>query len=244
MPFDNARTFNLKAIAGPDITGIEIAVARFDSPHPYLLFHSTGLPEIRRQAAANPRLRARTAKLLAEISSTEARADPRAQIKRRARRLINTAFLAVTAEPPVAEAALAAARDALAQFAAAPTWKERAVIRSFLDCAEIAVAVSLAYDWLFELLTPPERSDIESAIYRNVLVPALEAYRDHSLVWPRCRDNCTLVSNSGILIAALWLLSAVVTTLRQGWRQAWLQALAALIFLGIGIYTRTRERIK
>ena len=47
-----------------------------------------------------------------------------------------------------------------------------------------------------------------------------------------------------ILIAALWLLSAVVTTLRQGWRQAWLQALAALIFLGIGIYTRTRERIK
>jgi hypothetical protein len=206
LPFDNARTFNLQATTGPDITGLEIAVARFNSPHPYLLFHPTGLPEIRRKAAANPQLRARTAKLLAEIPSTEARVDPRALIKRRARRLINTAFLAVIAEPPAAEAALAATRDALAQFAAAPTWKERAVIRSFLDCAEIAVAVSLAYDWLFDVLTPSERSDIEGAIYRNVLVPALEAYRDRSLMWPRCRDNCTLVSNSGILIAALCVL--------------------------------------
>jgi Heparinase II/III-like protein len=206
LPFDNARTFNLQATTGPDITGLELAVARFNSPHPYLLFHPTGLPEIRRKAAANPQLRARTAKLLAEIPSTEARVDPRALIKRRARRLINTAFLAVIAEPPAAEAALAATRDALAQFAAAPTWKERAVIRSFLDCAEIAVAVSLAYDWLFDVLTPSERSDIEGAIYRNVLVPALEAYRDRSLMWPRCRDNCTLVSNSGILIAALCVL--------------------------------------
>ncbi|MBV8736471.1 MAG: hypothetical protein JO007_04275, partial [Alphaproteobacteria bacterium] len=117
MPFDNARTFNLKAIANPDITGLEIAVARFNSPHPYLLFHSTGLPEIRRQAAANPRLQARTAKLLAEIPAMEVRGDPRALIKRRARRLINTAFLAVTAEPPVAKVALAASRDAVAQFA-------------------------------------------------------------------------------------------------------------------------------
>jgi hypothetical protein len=47
-----------------------------------------------------------------------------------------------------------------------------------------------------------------------------------------------------LLIAALWFLSAVVTALRQGWRHAWLQALIALAFLCIGIYTRSREQIR
>ncbi len=50
---------------------------------------------------------------------------------------------------------------------------ERPVIRSFLDCGEIAVAVALAYDWLYDKLAPRERRAIENAILRNVLEPAL-----------------------------------------------------------------------
>ena len=51
-----------------------------------------------------------------------------------------------------------------------------------------------------------ERHEIEAAIQRNVLLPALAAYRDPSLLWPRRRDNCSLVSNAGILVAALSVL--------------------------------------
>ncbi|HEY2538174.1 MAG TPA: heparinase II/III family protein [Stellaceae bacterium] len=206
MPFDNERSLQFEVIPGLDIDGLEIAVARFDRPHPYLLFHPAALPGIRRRAALNPKLRERSAKLLAEISAPLANADPRTLIKRRARRLINTAFIALTAERPLARSALAATRDALAALAAAPSWNERPVIRSFLDCAEIAVAVALAYDWLFDALSRHERKAIESAVRRNVLEPASAAYEDHSLLWPRRRDNCTLVSNSGILVAALCLL--------------------------------------
>jgi VIT1/CCC1 family predicted Fe2+/Mn2+ transporter len=51
---------------------------------------------------------------------------------------------------------------------------------------------------------------------------------------------------SGIwfLIAALWLLIAVFAALRHGWQAAWLQAVIALIFLGVALYSRRKERIR
>jgi hypothetical protein len=208
LPFDNAQAFHFETAAGPEIAGLKTAVARFDLTHPYLLFHSVGLPEIRRRAGANPQLQARAAKLLLEPHSPLAAAVSREVIKRRARRLINIAFIALSSDGSLAETALAVTREALAEFAAAPTWKHRPVIRSFLDCAEIAVAVALAYDWLFDALTVRERLEIERAIHRNVLEPALAAYQDRSLLWPRRRDNCTIASNSGILVAALCVLSS------------------------------------
>jgi Heparinase II/III-like protein len=207
LPFDNARSLRFGPIPGPDLNGLQSAVARFNRPHPYLLFHSSALPEIRRRAAGDTRLHVRSAKLLAENSTVRADMDPRTMIKRRARGLINIAFVAMATEGPVAQSALAATRSTLAELAAAPTWKQRPVIRSFLDCAEVAVAVGLAYDWLFDWLSIRERHEIENAVRRNVLEPALAAYEDRSLLWPRRRDNCTLVSNSGILVAALCLLA-------------------------------------
>ncbi len=80
------------------------------------------------------------------------------------------------------------------------------MIRSFLDCAETAVAVALAYDWLHPQLSIKERLAIEDAIRRIVLEPALSAYEDRTLLWPRLRDNCALVSHCGILVAALAVL--------------------------------------
>jgi hypothetical protein len=202
LPFDNTRRRELDAAPGPDWAGLEAAVARFASAHPFLLFDAEALPRLRRRAEAW--LAARWA----ELSVPLAAAAPagRAAIKRRARRLINLAFVAVAGEPKLAIPALAAARAALGEFAAAPSWKERPVIRSFLDCAEIAVAVALAYDWLFDALSGEERRVIENAVCRNVLEPALAAFEDPALLWPRRRDNCTIVSNSGILVAALSVL--------------------------------------
>jgi len=206
LPFDSARSLDFETADGPDCAGLELAVSRFDSPHPYLFFDEAALPEIRRRAAANPKLRERFGKLLSEISPLPAAPDPRAAIKRRARRLINMAFVALTAERSIAEPALAETRRALAEFAGAASWNARPVIRSFLDCAETAVAVALAYDWLYPELPVGERRAVERAIRRNVLEPACAAYEDHSLLWPRRRDNCALVSNSGILVAALSVL--------------------------------------
>jgi hypothetical protein len=206
LPFDNARSHPLAEAEGPDVAAAETALARFDAHHPYLLFHQSALPRIRRLAADNPALQARFARLMSEVPAAPTPPEPRAAIKRRARRLITISFVALTADGATAEAALAAARSALDGFAAAADWRERPVIRSFLDCAEIAVAAALAYDWLYPKLAPPERRAIERAIRRNVLLPALAAYEDRSLLWPKRRDNCTLVSNAGILIAALAVL--------------------------------------
>jgi hypothetical protein len=206
LPFENARSFCLDEGDGPDIGLAETALAGFAASHPYLLFHRKALPGLCDLAEADLNLQARFAKLIAEPHAALPAPDPRAAIKRRGRRLITTAFVALTGKGPAAEAALAATRSALDEFVTAQSWKQRPVIRSFLDCAEIAVAVALAYDWLYQVLSPRERRAIEQAIRRNVLEPARAAYQDQSLLWPKRRDNCTLVSNSGILIAALAVL--------------------------------------
>jgi len=51
-------------------------------------------------------------------------------------------------------------------------------------------------------------------------------------------------SHIWLLIAVLWFLLAGVTELRQGWKQAWLQAAVAFFFLCVGIYYRRRERLR
>ncbi len=114
--------------------------------------------------------------------------------------------MALICEDDAANEALQASRTVLLEFTSAISWRRRPVIKSFLDCAEIAVAVSLAYDWLYDKLSDEERQAIEQSIFRHVLEPALGAYQDQSLLWPRRRDNCAVVSNSGILVASLAVL--------------------------------------
>ena len=202
MPFDSARSLQRETADDPDFARAETAIGQFTARHPYLLFRRSALRGIRRSAAVNPQLQARAARVLVEIPPAGGQ-EPRTALKRRARRLINIAFLALTTTGSSADAALAATRSALAEFVAAASWNERPVIRSFLDRGEIAVAVALAYDWLYDRLAPQERRAIENALLRNVLEPAYAAYADPLLLWPKRRDNCTIVSNSAITIAAL-----------------------------------------
>jgi len=46
------------------------------------------------------------------------------------------------------------------------------------------------------------------------------------------------------LIAVLWLVIAIVAALRQGWQRAWLQALIAILFLALALYSRRKEGIR
>jgi hypothetical protein len=206
LAFDNALSTLPHETAGPDFDRLGVAVREFAAPHPYLLFRRSALARIRRSARSSGRLQARFEKCLRTAAPTIGSNPSRAEIKARARRLITTAFVALVATDARRDQGLATSLTALQEFVAAATWKERPVIRSFLDCAEIAVAVALAYDWLYDRLSPVERQAIEQALVRNALEPAASAYRDRSVDWPARRDNCTLVSNAGIAITALAML--------------------------------------
>jgi hypothetical protein len=179
-------------------------VAIFKSRHPYLLFHRQDIARIRKASGGNPKALARFRDALHDqANSAPAEGKTRNGIKRQARRLINTSFLALIDNDNRAADALQVTRSLLGEFTSAASWRQRPVIKSFLDCAEISVAVSLAYDWLYDKLLTAEREEIEQSLLKHVLEPALAAYEDPKLVWPRRRDNCALVSNSGILLASL-----------------------------------------
>lgn len=225
LPFDNARF--LKAAEGnyPDFQPVEAAIAEFRSRHPYLLFDKRATTCIRQRANLNPKLLARLEASLREKGSGSVKQELRTRIKHQARRLIHTSFLALISDGTTREDALQATRIALSGFTAGTSWKARPVIKSFLDCAEIAVAVSLAYDWLYEELSDDERQVIEESLFRHVLEPALAAYNDRFALWPKRRDNCTLVSNSGILVASLAVLErypeASVQLIRKSISSSW-----------------------
>ena len=206
MPFDYARPSRFVEASSPDLSFGKTAVARFNSAHPYLLFDQSAISSIRDRANSHPNLIARLNTSLAEPDSASARQELRTRIKRHSRRLIHTSFLALISDGLTKADALQATRTALSRLSAETSWKARPVIKSFLDCAEIAVAVSLAYDWLYHEISDQERESFEDSLFRHVLAPALAAYDDHFAVWPRRRDNCTLVSNSAILVSALAVL--------------------------------------
>lgn len=206
MPFDDARRVQVEEASAFDPKLVEFAISEFKSSHPYLLFRERALGRIRKHAKANPKLFARLELSLREGNPRPDESDLRARIKRQSRHLIHTSFLAVIGEGSIRKAALCATRSALSELAAATSWRARPVITSFLDCAEIAVAVALAYDWLYGEFPDKERRDIEEALFRQVLAPALAAYEDRFAVWPQRRDNCTLVSSAGILVSSLAVL--------------------------------------
>lgn len=225
MPFNNARFIEADGGSGPDFALVEAAVAEFKSGHPYLLFAKRATRRIRKRTNSNPKLLARLETSLREQGSAGVEQDLRSRIKRQARRLIHTSFLSLTSDGTTREDALHATRIALFGFTAQTSWKARPAIKSFLDCAEIAVAVSLAYDWLYDEFSDEERKIIEESLFRHVLEPALAAYDDRFTLWPKRRDNCTLVSNSGILIAALAMLQrypeASLQLIRKSFSSSW-----------------------
>jgi Heparinase II/III-like protein len=206
LPFDTASTFERDDADRAEFGRVRPTVARFASEHPYLLFDRAAIRRIREIAGTEPKLQARFARSLAKTAQQSRPTDVRSMLKARARRLITTAFVALIADASRAKEALIASRDMLIELSSAASWKERPVIKSFLDCGETAIAVAFAYDWLYDQLSTDERQSIERALFCQVLDPALTAYEDKSSLWPRRRDNCCLVSNCAIMIAALAVL--------------------------------------
>lgn len=72
----------------------------------------------------------------------------------------------------------------------------------FLDTAEMTLAVSIGYDWLYEKWTPGQRQQLRESIVAMGLNPGLSVYRKRS-GWSKSRHNWNQVCNGGMTVGAL-----------------------------------------
>ncbi len=72
----------------------------------------------------------------------------------------------------------------------------------FLDTAEMAVAVAIGYDWLYDELNEEQRKMCERAIIDKALKPARRLY-DNEAWWTDGRNNWAQVCGGGIAVAAI-----------------------------------------
>ncbi len=226
MPLDGSASGQLPA-REPEaayVLRLRERIAYFDRGHPFLLFNAAALPGLNERATASLALRRRVRRCLDASFSTASESDPREHAKRRSRQLIVLTFTAAC-RGPFWEEAHTAARALFRELCAAPTWKPRPQSPTFLDRAEIAIAAALGYDWLHSSLPTDERDALADALRRHILEPGLEAYSDPSVLWPQRWDNCTIVSNAGIMIAALATLDRYpdlcLAVVSEAWASMW-----------------------
>jgi hypothetical protein len=72
----------------------------------------------------------------------------------------------------------------------------------FLDTAEMTLAVSLGYDWLFDRWSTEQRKQLEDAIIQLGLNEGLKVYRKHTW-WSVAKHNWNQVCNGGMTVGAL-----------------------------------------
>ncbi len=70
----------------------------------------------------------------------------------------------------------------------------------FLDVAEMTMAVSIGYDWLYNKLSPASRELIKNAIIQKGLNPSFDPKNNN---WLRSENNWNQVCNAGITYGAL-----------------------------------------
>ena len=95
-------------------------------------------------------------------------------------------------------------RRAMLELNAAAAFKDWNPAR-FIDTAEMACAFAIGYDWLYNALTPEERTTVRDAIVTKALDVVLPVYQHAgaSAPWFRDRPHWNLVCNSAFAMAAL-----------------------------------------
>jgi hypothetical protein len=74
----------------------------------------------------------------------------------------------------------------------------------FLDTAEMTSALAIGYDWLFDYLSPEDRSIIRRAIVEKGLTQGKQAYLSRAK-WTKASNNWNQVCNGGMTLGALAL---------------------------------------
>ena len=72
----------------------------------------------------------------------------------------------------------------------------------FLDVAEMATAVGIGYDWLYEVLKPETKRLIIEKIKKNAIDEAFKVY-EKKQAWHNGNNNWNVVCNTGMVIGAL-----------------------------------------
>ena len=108
---------------------------------------------------------------------------------------INTLTLAfrLSGDRRYADKAIREMRNA----AAYPDWNPQ----HFLDVAEMTLALSFGYDWLYGVLSEKERTAIEEAVIRKGLLPSWDDSRSNW--WIRGTNNWNQVCHAGMTAGAL-----------------------------------------
>ncbi len=100
------------------------------------------------------------------------------------------------------------AEEEMASVCAFPDWNPS----HYLDTAEMALAVALAYDWMHSALTPAARAAARGGLLRHAFGSAFPAEGDW---WPQSRNNWGQVCHAGLSAAALALLDEEPDTARR-----------------------------
>ena len=70
----------------------------------------------------------------------------------------------------------------------------------FLDVAEMTMAVSIGYDWLYDYLSPESKAKIKEAILKKGLEPSLDSKYNS---WLKAEHNWNQVCNAGMTYGAI-----------------------------------------
>jgi len=73
----------------------------------------------------------------------------------------------------------------------------------FLDVGELATAVGIGYDWLYDVIPAKERDEIRTAMVKHALETGLSLYEKQDDKWVTRNNNWNEVCNAGLTIGAL-----------------------------------------
>ena len=194
----------LPALALLALATLHAAAALTDAPHPRLLWPRDGEAAVRQRLAADPLAKALADRALAAARGILDQRTCRYEIpdgkrllgesRRALHNITHTAWAwRMTGEAPFRERTLAE----LDAACALKDWNPR----HFLDTAEMALAVAIGYDWLFDTLDPARRQRCEDALVAKALRPAAGVYQSKGW-WSRPSNNWSQVCGSGIALAA------------------------------------------
>ncbi len=109
----------------------------------------------------------------------------------------------------------------------------------FLNVGEMSFGVALAYDWLYDWLSPSQKRVLEEGLYSQAVVKGIGAYNgtsdeidDHHGThgrsgWTKAKTNWNAVCNAGLTMSSIalanvypsdceWLLGNIITSIEAG----------------------------
>ncbi|MDR2705378.1 MAG: heparinase II/III family protein [Planctomycetaceae bacterium] len=72
----------------------------------------------------------------------------------------------------------------------------------YLDTAEMATAVGIGYDWLYEIIPVEKRTEIKNAMLKHAMETGLSVYEKGGW-WSKSNNNWNEVCNAGLTLGAL-----------------------------------------